>query len=139
MKLDSPRQRLSQGSVIRTYAGNFSESGFWEKLKSVSRKLGSKVTYMLLVLYYSIGEVPLKDKMLILGVLGYFILPADLVPDLLPGGFADDIAALAAVFRTVRKGVSPMVEIRARSKVNEWFDITPTPPPYHGNTSVTPS
>ena len=73
MKLDSLRQRLSQGSVIRTYAGNFSESGFWEKLKSVSRKLGSKVTYMLLVLYYSIGEVPLKDKMLILGVLGDFI------------------------------------------------------------------
>ena len=132
MKLDSLRQRLSQGSVIRTYAGNFSESGFWEKLKSVSRKLGSKVTYMLLVLYYSIGEVPLKDKMLILGVLGYFILPADLVPDLLPGGFADDIAALAAVFRTT-------ANTRARSKVNEWFDITPTPPPYHGNTSVTPS
>ena len=84
---------------------------------------------------WTMNEVPLKDKMLILGVLGYFILPADLVPDLLPGGFA----ALAAVFRTVRKGVSPMVEIRARSKVNEWFDITPTPPPYHGNTSVTPS
>lgn len=41
-------------------------------------------------------------KGVITGALGYFILPADLVPDLLPGaGYGDDWGAIVAAMATV--------------------------------------
>lgn len=121
MKLNRLAARMPRMGALRKYATYFSDTDFRGKLRKVSHKLGHKVTYMLLVLYYAIGEVPMKDKMLVAGVLGYFILPADLVPDFLPGGFVDDVAALTAVYRAVRKGISPEAEARARRKAQDWF------------------
>lgn len=42
-------------------------------------------------------NTPGKHKMIIIGALGYFILPVDLIPDFIPvAGFTDDAAALIA-------------------------------------------
>ena len=65
------------------YTDDFSDGKFWDKIKEVAKKIGLKTTSYALILYYVLQkkEVPFKDKMLITGCLGYFILPIDLIPD----------------------------------------------------------
>lgn len=82
-----------------------------------------KVIYYVLILYYSLksDKVSAKEKALIIGALGYFILPVDLVPDLIPGvGFADDAAALLVVIRSLTC-VDFEIKNQARHKLHEWF------------------
>ena len=61
----------------KKYTNDFSDGKFWSKMKEVAKKIGLKATSYALILYYVLQkkEVPLADKMLITGCLGYFILP----------------------------------------------------------------
>jgi uncharacterized membrane protein YkvA (DUF1232 family) len=45
-------------------------------------------------------------RMLIVAALVYFICPADLIPDPLPGGYADDAAVVTLVFRELADEVA---------------------------------
>ena len=67
-----------------SYGCYFSNSGLWNKVKSVAQKAGVKVVYAVLLLYYvTIDEnVSAGDKAKIYGALGYFILPIDFIPDI---------------------------------------------------------
>ncbi|MGN1215192.1 MAG: YkvA family protein [Candidatus Cryptobacteroides sp.] len=106
------------------YQKNYSESGFWTKLKNVARKAGVKVVYAALLLYYVLRNpaTPQADRTKILGALGYFILPVDLIPDFIPGaGFTDDLAALTWALYSVAKNVTPEVKIMARQKLGDWI------------------
>ena len=83
-----------------------------------------KAIYYVLLLYYVLIDenTPLKHKGMIIGALGYFILPVDLIPDLLPGiGFADDIAALTACLKTIHDNITPSVKKKAMQKLTDWF------------------
>lgn len=109
---------------IERYQKNYSEEDFWAKIKKVARKAGAKVIYLALILYYELadGKVSLKEKGIILGALGYFILPVDLIPDFLPlAGYTDDLAALVAAFAYVKSHLTPEVRMRAQTKLCEWF------------------
>lgn len=94
-----------------------------DKISHYGRKAGIKVVYAVLILYYASLDkrVPLKSRIMILAALGYFIIPADLIPDALPLGFADDLAALMFVLKTVWKNLSPEVFAKARKKLEDWF------------------
>lgn len=63
----------------------------------------------------------IKDKVMIFSALGYFILPVDLIPDIHPGGYTDDMAALIACYKLVANNITPAVEVEAKAKMNEWF------------------
>ena len=109
---------------IEKYGKNYSEEDFWAKVKNVARKAGAKVIYVALILYYELADekVSLKEKGIILGALGYFILPVDLIPDFLPiAGYTDDLAALVAAFAYAKSHLTPEVRMRARTKLCEWF------------------
>ena len=106
------------------YEGNYSEAAFWEKVKKIASKAGVKTIYYALVLYYTLTDpsTPAKYKAVIMGALGYFILPFDLLPDLLPfAGLADDWAALVAAVAYVASAITPDIKNRARAKVSTWF------------------
>lgn len=106
------------------YEGNYSEAAFWEKVKKIASKAGVKTIYYALVLYYTLMDpsTPAKYKAVIMGALGYFILPFDLLPDLLPfAGLADDWAALVAAVAYVASAITPDIKNRARAKVTSWF------------------
>ena len=106
------------------YAQYFSDSKLWKKLKKVARKAGRKAVYYVLVLYYVSRDpaVPRSLKLKVLGALGYFILPFDIIPDVILGlGFTDDIAALAWALFTLRKYITPEIERKARERLREWF------------------
>lgn len=106
------------------YAQHFNDSKLWKKLKKVARKAGRKAVYYVLVLYYVSRDpaVPTSLKLKILGALGYFILPLDIIPDALLGlGFTDDLAALAWALFSIRKYVTPEIEQKARERLRDWF------------------
>ena len=62
------------------------------------------------------------DKAKIIGALGYFILPIDLVPDVIPVvGYSDDLAALIMALRSVWINVTPEMKSRAKETLKDWF------------------
>lgn len=117
------RQEPKEEEIVR-YAGHYDENAFWEKLKKFARKAGIKVTYGALLLFYVVKSpgTSTKDRAKILGALGYFILPIDLIPDFIPiAGFTDDLAALTWGIYCVIKSITPEVKAQAAAKLHEWF------------------
>ncbi len=109
---------------IEKYAPHYSESGLWSKLKSIAKTVGSKTIYSALLLYYTLMDynVPLADKAKITGALGYFILPVDIVADIVPLiGYTDDLIAMMTVIKMVGKNITPEIKAQAKNKVAEWF------------------
>jgi len=109
---------------IEQYGRHYDDHSLFSKIKSVALKAGRKVIYNVLLLYYILTDahIPLKHKRLIVGVLGYFILPIDLIPDFLPGtGFADDLLALLYVIKVLHDCITPEIKARAKAKLSEWF------------------
>ena len=88
---------------LEKYSSHYNENDLWEKLQKFARKAGIKVTYAALLLYYVLKNpaTSTKDRAKIIGSLGYFILPLDLIPDWIPvAGYTDDLAALLDGFDT---------------------------------------
>lgn len=109
---------------IAEYQTEYSENKLWSKLKRFARRIGEKPTYYIVVLYYVLvsAEVSLKNKALILGALGYFILPLDMVADLLPlVGYTDDILVIMRAYKAVKDSITPDIEERVNRKLKEWF------------------
>lgn len=107
------------------YEKHYSEDGFWDKIRKVAKKAGRDVIRMSLVLFYTLKSqnVDVKNKGIILGALGYFILPVDLIPDFIPVlGFTDDFTALMLALKAISDSVTPQIEAQADAKVAEWFD-----------------
>ena len=82
--------------------------GFWSKAKRVAARL--PFAQDLLSAYYRAFDraTPLQVKAALLGALAYFVLPVDLLPDVLPAlGYADDAAVLATALRLVASHIRP--------------------------------
>ena len=104
------------------YNRHYDEDSFWKKLKHLASNVGSKVLYPALQLYFLLQakDVPMKAKTLIVGALGYLILPTDLVPDFIPAlGFTDDLTALMVALRTLNKYLTPDINARAKDQANK--------------------
>ena len=109
------------------YSKEYSESSFWDKVKKFATKAGSKVVYTALKLYYTLQstETPGWAKTVILGALGYFISPIDVIPDPTPiVGFADDLGVLVSAAATVVTSITPAIKAQTKAKAEEWFGTT---------------
>ena len=108
---------------LERYTVYYNAEKFWKKIKKHARKIGAKAVYYALVLYYALQSptITKKDKLIIYGALGYLILPIDLLPDFLPGGYTDDVAGLAIAIFKIARNITPEVRAKAQDKVNEWF------------------
>ena len=94
------------------------------KLKKYAVKIGVKLVYVALLLYYTLQKenVPLKAKAIIIGSLGYFIAPLDIIPDLLPLlGYSDDFGVLLMALATVAMYIDNEVKNKAQLKLRSWF------------------
>lgn len=106
------------------YREHYSERAFTEKLKNFATKAGSKVVYFALLLYYTLSDpkTPKRYRAVIIGALGYFILPVDLLPDFIPfTGMADDWAALIAAVTYVTSAITPEIRLKAQARLEEIF------------------
>ena len=81
---------------------------FWAKAKRFAAQL--PFAEDLVTAYYCAFDdaTPLQVKAALVGALAYFVLPSDLIPDLVPAlGFADDAAVLAGALRMVAAHIRP--------------------------------
>ncbi|MGL4521579.1 MAG: YkvA family protein [Bacilli bacterium] len=103
---------------------HYSEAKLWDKLKKYGKKAGGSVVYAVLLLFFTLQkkEVPMQAKAIIVGSIGYFILPFDLIPDVLIGvGYTDDLVALGAALLQVALYIDDEIKEKAKDKVVEWF------------------
>lgn len=90
---------------IESYKKNYSKRTFWEKIKKIGKKAGIKVIAYAVALYCLLLDknVPIEDKGMIIGCLGYFISPLDFIPDMLVGvGYTDDIGAMYYIIKKLK-------------------------------------
>ena len=89
---------------------HYDESDFWRKVRRVAAQAGAKVLYPALQLFFLLQskKVPIKAKTLIIGALGYLILPVDLMPDFIPAmGFTDDLTDLMLALHPLPHTIPP--------------------------------
>ena len=101
---------------VQKYGTYYSDNRFWKKVERVAKKVGATV-----LLPVQDDKVSLQHKAYIVGALGYFILPIDLIPDgILPViGFTDDIAVMTLVLKLVKDSITPEIKARANARVSE--------------------
>lgn len=89
---------------------------FWQKV----RRVANRVPFMedLLAAYYCAfdRETPRHVQASLLGALAYFVLPVDVVPDMMLAlGFTDDMAVLLGVLRMITTHIKPEHRDAARA------------------------
>lgn len=85
-----------------------SDERFWKKLKRVLARI--PFAEDLVAAYYCAAdpETPGYVRAVLLGAIAYFVLPIDMVPDILAGlGFTDDASVLAAAVAAVGRHLQP--------------------------------
>jgi len=106
------------------YTKAYTESKLLEKILKFAKSAGIKVIYLVLLLFYTLQQstTPKLAKSIIVGGLGYFILPTDLVFDIIPMlGFTDDMTALISVLLAVALFINEDTKKKAKEKLHIWF------------------
>ena len=91
---------------------------FWQKLRALAARL--PFAEDLVTAHYCAfdRQTPLHVKAALIGALAYFVLPADVVPDVLPViGYTDDAAMLAGAIKLVASHITPDHREAARQKL----------------------
>src|SRR5215468_4218402 len=99
---------------------------FWRKLKRVVAHL--PFAEDLLAAYYCAfdKQTPRHVQASLLGAIAYFILPFDVVPDMLPMlGFTDDAAVLATAIRLVAGHITEVHREAARAALKRGIADVP--------------
>ena len=81
---------------------------FWAKLKLFAGRV--QFVEDLVAAYYCALDpaTPMRVRGMLLAAIAYFILPVDIIPDMIAGlGFADDAALLTAVLSLVAAHITP--------------------------------
>lgn len=114
-----PEHEFAQEEVVR--------SRFW---RTVRRAVG-QIPFVedLVAAYYCAldSKTPLRVRATLMGALGYFVLPTDLVPDVLLGfGFADDASVLVAAIALASAHITDAHRLEARQALGLELDRTKT-------------
>ena len=86
------------------YASSCSKQEFWKKVKTVPSRTSCEVLRTALTLYFILvaEDAPIWAKTIVIGALGYFICPIDVIPDAIPiAGYSDDLIVMAAALKQV--------------------------------------
>src|SRR5258708_37265933 len=97
--------------------------GFWSKVKRVAAQIPFDED--LLTAYYCAfdRETPREVQAALIGALAYFVLPFDIIPDIIPVlGYTDDAAVLAAAIRMVAQHIRPEHREAARRALARGMD-----------------
>ena len=107
----------------------FVRDGFWPKLVRSAAHL--PFADQLLAAWYCATDTatPLKVKATLFGALAYFILPFDVIPDVIIGlGFTDDMAVLVTAITLVRNHITQA----HRDKATDMLDKLKSGAPVNG-------
>jgi len=102
-------------------------SVLWNRINEYARKAGRVTTRPVLLLYYVMKskDTPRKDKLLILSTLSYLVLPIDILDaKRLPIiGWLDEITSMAVAVQRMSKYITPEMEAKADSILDQWFPV----------------
>ncbi len=90
--------------------------GFWDKV----RRTAARLPFLddLVAAYFAALDpaTPATAKAVLWAALAYFVVPSDLIPDVLGAfGFTDDLAVLLAVYRGFGPHITESHRVRARA------------------------
>lgn len=93
---------------------------FWPKI----RRTAARIPFAghALAAWYATQDpkTPLAAKGILLGALAYFVMPADVIPDVFLGiGFTDDAAVFAALLATLGKHIKPSHHRKAEETLDQ--------------------
>ena len=111
-------------------ARNFSAASLREKLARAGRGAGREVVEKVLWLWFASRrpDLPAWARTTVYGALAYFVLPADAIPDVLPGiGYGDDLGVLAWALMTIANYVDADVRRRTDALLARLFSGSATP------------
>ncbi len=126
--MSEPPQLPSRLSAPRWY----SAPRLWRTLCKAALGAGRKSLLTALTLFFCLRDrdTPAWAKGIIVGALGYFILPVDLIPDVIPVvGYSDDLGALIAALGTVAAYVKDEHKEKAAALVARLLGSSNPPPP----------
>jgi uncharacterized membrane protein YkvA (DUF1232 family) len=124
---DNPAD-FPQSGAARWYSG----PALWRTLKKVAVSAGRQTLLSALILFYCLKDrdTPAWARGVIVGALGYLILPTDLVPDMIPGaGYSDDWGAIVVALGTVAAYIKDEHKAKARAQVERLFGSPEAQPP----------
>ncbi len=104
-----------------------SDRDIWDKIAGVPRGAGSALIRSAVTLSVLLREagIPVWVKVSIVAALGYFICPFDAIPDFLPGGFIDDLAAMALLLRQLKAFINGNIRERVEHLLPEYCRSDP--------------
>ena len=131
---ESPETRDSRFDAFRDFvddadfAGNASRvaSGFWPKLRRVIGRVPFAEDAVAAWFCALDSETPLRVRGLLLAALAYFVLPFDLVPDMILGiGFGDDLTVIISTVTLLAGNIKPRHREAARRVLSGEEEMTP--------------
>lgn len=106
------------------YSKAYSQHKLFEKILKFAKYVGLNIIYIVLLLFFSYQkpDTPKWAKNVIRGALGYFILPFDVIPDIVIGfGYIDDTAVLMAAIGAIAFFIDEDVKQKAKAELHDWF------------------
>ncbi len=100
------------------------EKTFWSKMRHSAKRVGEELAVMCIKSWLAVvdSNTSVRHKAVLGGALAYFVLPTDMVPDVMAGvGFTDDMAALTLAANSVGSAITEDHEEQARDK---WHVMT---------------
>ena len=90
--------------------------GFWEKARSTLGKVPFSEEAVAAFHCATDSATPLPIRATLFGALAYFVMPFDVIPDILLGlGYTDDAAVMLAAFTAARMHITEAHRERARA------------------------
>lgn len=106
---------------IKSSAKYFNASTFVSKITKSVKYLSTETIYYSFLLFeaFQSRKVSQADALIIVGALGYLILPVDLIPDFIPVvGFADDAALIVKAVSKIHTSIDEEVKSLATKRMN---------------------
>lgn len=95
--------------LVRGKEKHYNESKLLKKVKKYGTNLGFKTLHSVATLYSALKSptMPKQHKLMIAGVLGYFLLPIDVIADFLPMvGLTDDIIVITKAISVIYSSIT---------------------------------
>lgn len=95
------------------------KNGFWPKLARTAAHIPFADTALAAYYCATDAATPLKVKATLFAALAYFIMPFDVIPDIILGlGFTDDMAVLITAVTLVRNHITQSHRDRAKETLD---------------------